>query len=79
MEAFMRWYIECENGSRSRAHDTLEQASAALRALTSVQARMDPHYSEPVGFVSSEGEVRPLDGDAGEPIAAPEASFPDHL
>ena len=67
----MRWYIECETGTRSRAHDTLEQARAALRALRSVQARMDPQYSEPVRFVSSEGEVQPLDGDAGEPIAAP--------
>ena len=72
MEAFMRWYIECENGSRSRAHDTLEQAHAALRALRSVQARLDPRYSEPVRFVSADGEVRPLGGDAGEPIAAPE-------
>jgi hypothetical protein len=68
MEAFMRWYIECENGSRSRAHDTLEQARAALRALRSVQARMDPHYSEPVRFVSAEGEAHPLDGDAGEAL-----------
>ena len=69
----MKWYIECENGSRSRAHDTLEEARAALRAMRSVQAKMDPHYSEPVRFVSSEGEVRLLDAEAGEPIAAPEA------
>ena len=68
----MRWYIECENGSRSRAHDTLEQARAALRALRSVQARLDPHYSEPVSFVSSEGEVQPLDAATGALNVAPE-------
>jgi hypothetical protein len=57
------WYIECQNGSRSRAHDTLEQAKAALRAMQSVQAQMDPNYSKPFRFVSSEGEVRPLEVD----------------
>jgi hypothetical protein len=73
MEAFMRWYIECESGTRSRAHDTLEQAHAALRALRSVQARMDPHYSEPIRFVSEEGEEQPLDAAAGALNVAPEA------
>ena len=57
----MTWFIECENGSRSRGHDTLEQAQAALRAMRSVQARLDPNYSEPVRFVSSEDEERPLE------------------
>jgi hypothetical protein len=39
-----------------------------------VQARMDPNYSEPVQFVSSEGEVRPLELDQAraEPTAAPD-------
>lgn len=69
----MSWYIECENGSRSRGHDTLEQARAALRAIQSVQARMDPNYSEPVRFISSEGEVRPLEVDmTAEPTATPD-------
>jgi hypothetical protein len=54
----MSWYIECENGSRSRAHVTLEQARAALLAMLSVQAQMDPNYSKPVRFVSSEGCAR---------------------
>jgi hypothetical protein len=57
----MSWYIECENGSRSRAHDTIEQARVALRALRSVQAQLDPNYSTPVRFLLSEDEVRPLD------------------
>jgi hypothetical protein len=74
LAAFWSWYIECENGSRSLAHDTIEQARAALRAIRSVQAQMDPNYSKPVRFVSSEGEVSPLEVDQArdEPAAAPD-------
>jgi len=61
----MSWYIECENGSRSRAHGTIEQARDALRAMQSVQARLDPNYSTPVRLVSSEGQARPLEVDQG--------------
>jgi hypothetical protein len=71
----MSWYIECENGSRSRAHNTLEQARVALRAMQSAQAQMDPNYSKPVRFVSSEGEVLPLEVDqaSAEPTVNSEA------
>ena len=57
----MSWYIECENGSRSRAHDTIEQARIALRAMQSAQAQMDPNYSRPLRLISSEGEAQPLE------------------
>jgi hypothetical protein len=67
------WYIECENGSRSRTHDTLKQARTALPAMQSALARLDPNYSKPVQFVSSEGEVRPLQEKAGQEHAEPMA------
>jgi hypothetical protein len=65
------WYIECENGSRSRTHDTLEQARTALPAMQSALARLDPNYSKPVQFVSSEGEVRPLEENVDQAHAEP--------
>jgi hypothetical protein len=56
-KAHMSWYIEREDGSRSRAFDTLEQAKNALPDERSHQARMSPRFSEPVRFVSTEGQI----------------------
>ena len=73
-----RWFIECENGSHSRGHETLEDARTALPAFRSAHARRDPNYSDPVRFVSSDGEAQPLERDDNpilphelDPIADP--------
>jgi hypothetical protein len=79
-----RWFIECENGSRSWGYETLEDARTALAAFRSAHAKRDPNYSEPVRFVSSDGEVRPLEWDGSaalphelHPIADPESEEHD--
>jgi hypothetical protein len=51
----MSCYIEMANGSRSRVYDTVERAKAAVPDLRSHQARTDPHFSEPVRIVCSDG------------------------
>ena len=62
----MAWYIEMANKSRSQGYDTLEQAKTALPYWRSRRARMDPRFSEPVKFVSSDGqEIEIPPDDAG--------------
>ena len=79
-----RWFMECENGSHSRGHKTLEATRAALAAFRSAQTKWDPNYSEPVRFVSSDGEAQPLEWDDNpilphelDPIAEPESEERD--
>jgi|HubBroStandDraft_4_1064222.scaffolds.fasta_scaffold221659_3 hypothetical protein len=51
----MSCYIEMANGNHSRVYDTVESAKAAVADYRSHRARMDPHFSEPVRIVCSDG------------------------
>jgi hypothetical protein len=51
----MSCYIEMANGNRSRVYDKVEDAKAAVPEHRSHRARMDPHFSEPVRIVCSDG------------------------
>jgi hypothetical protein len=53
----MSCYIEMANGNRSAVYETVENAKAAVPDYRSHRARMDPHFSEPVRIICSDGAI----------------------